>query len=187
MSKSIYTPEQQAENREKAAIYKDRRLELGLSQRQLARMAGISRKTVGSLEGGEKLPKWDTRQKIRCALGMPEERYYTQEQRNAILAELIEHEVIEWEIRRNMQTLKRIGASAFLDDLRQDCAVCAIRAIDRFQLEGAACVKTFVKKNLRGFIKNWILVFRLHGMSGRTHPIPQVAVYSLDALMEERL
>lgn len=117
---------------------------------------------------------------------MPEDCFYTVAERNMVLAELIEREVIEWEIRCNMRTLKRIGAIMFLEDLRQDCLVVAMRAIDRFRPDRGASVETFVKKNVRPFIKQWILSFRLHGMVIDFRSIPQVTVYSLDALAEER-
>ena len=182
---SVYTQEQRAENREKAAPIKQRRLALGLTQKQLAAKAGMSHHTVIAWETGICLPRWDTRQKIRRALGLPEERYYTAEQRNAILADLMEQDIIEWEIRHRIQVLKRIGAASFIDDLRQDCLVCALRAIDRYQPDSTASVVTFTKKNVRYFIQKWILRFRLHGLTASTNSLPRVTVYSLDALIED--
>lgn len=182
---SVYTQEQRAENREKAAPIKQRRLALGLTQKQLAAKAGMSHRTVTAWETGACLPRWDTRQKMRRALGLPEERYYTAEQRNAILADLMEQDIIEWEIRHRIQVLKRIGAASFIDDLRQDCLVCALRAIDRYQPDSTASVVTFTKKNVRYFIQKWILRFRLHGLTASTNSLPRVTVYSLDALIED--
>ena len=182
---SVYTQEQRADNREKAAPIKKRRLALGLTKKQLAAKAGMSHHTVSAWETGICLPRWDTRQKIRRALGLPEERYYTAEQRNAILADLMEQDIIEWEIRHRIQVLKRIGAASFIDDLRQDCLVCALRAIDRYQPDSTASVVTFTKKNVRYFIQKWILRFRLHGLTASTNSLPRVTVYSLDALIED--
>ena len=64
--------------------------------------------------------------------------------------------------------------------------ICALRAIDRFQPDGAASIKTFVDKNVDFFIKRWIVKFAMHGLSGKVHySLPDISVLSLDALMEE--
>ena len=71
-------------NKKKAAIYKERRIALGLSQKQLIQKAGVGLHTIHRIENGKNWPRWETRQKIRHALGMPEERVYSIEERNAI-------------------------------------------------------------------------------------------------------
>lgn len=66
----------------------ERRMELGISQHELARLAGVHYQTVHRMETGVQVPIWETRQKLRRALGMPEERYITVQQRNEIFTEL---------------------------------------------------------------------------------------------------
>lgn len=73
MGKVHYTPEQVAANKANAAPYKERRLALGLSQKQLAQKAGIDESGYRRMELGQSVPIWETRQKIRRVLGMPEE------------------------------------------------------------------------------------------------------------------
>ena len=75
-------------NREKAAPYVERRVALGLTKKELAEKAGLAVSTIRGMEAGRCAPCWETRQKIRKALGMPEERYYTAEERNALFLEL---------------------------------------------------------------------------------------------------
>ena len=187
-SKVSLTDEQLAireANRQKAAVYKERRIALGLSQEQLAQKAGIDRSTVSHMESGQYSPLWETRQKIRYALGMPEERLYSIRERNAVFLELQAQDTIEWIVRENLSTLKAMGAIPYLEDFRQDLALCAIRAIDRFQAYGGALLKPFVKKSIKFFAKNWIAKFSMHGVSGEIkYPLPKICVLSLDALME---
>ena len=73
-------------NKKKAVPYKERRIALGLSQKQLAEKAGISVETIANMETGRHLPTWKTCQKIRRALGMPEEQLYSTEQLAAMEA-----------------------------------------------------------------------------------------------------
>ena len=67
-------------NKKKAAIYKERRITLGLSQKQLAKKAGVAIATISNMETGRYQPTWETCQKIRRVLGMPEEQIYSVEQ-----------------------------------------------------------------------------------------------------------
>lgn len=78
-------------NRQKAAIYKERRIALGLSQKQLAQKTGVSYNSIQGMETGKSWPRWETRQKIRHVLGMPEERLYSIRERNAVFLELQAH------------------------------------------------------------------------------------------------
>ena len=71
-------------NRQKAAPYKERRIALGLLQKELAEKAGVAEITIGKMETGQNWPQWETRQKIRRVLGLSEERAYSIEERNAI-------------------------------------------------------------------------------------------------------
>lgn len=172
-------------NRQKAAIYKERRIALGLSQKQLAQKTGVSYNSIQGMETGKSWPRWETRQKIRHVLGMPEERLYSIRERNAVFLELQAQDTIEWIVRENLSTLKAMGAIPYLEDFRQDLALCAIRAIDRFQAYGGALLKPFVKKSIKFFAKNWIAKFSMHGVSGEIkYPLPKICVLSLDALME---
>ena len=175
-------------NRQKAAPYKERRMALELSRKQLAEKAGIELHTICTMEAGKVWPRWETRQKIRRALGMPEERAYSVEERNAIFFELNIEDSVKWAIRKNFSILKAMGAISYLDDLRQDLTLCAIRSIDRFQEDGEASLKTFVVTNLMFFVKDWIAKFNMRGMSGKIkYPLPKIRVFSLDALMESAI
>ena len=105
----------------------ERRQELGISQHKLARLAGVHYQTVHRMEIGTQVPTWETRQKLRRVLGLPEERYITVQQRNEIFMEL--ERPIWCVINQNRRILTALHAD--LDDVYQDLALCAIRAIDR--------------------------------------------------------
>jgi len=96
-------------NRQKAAPYKERRMALELSRKQLAEKAGIELHTICTMEAGKVWARWETRQKIRPALGMPEERAYSVEERNAIFFELNIEDSVKWAIRKNFSILKAMG------------------------------------------------------------------------------
>lgn len=184
----IYSVEQLAvweSNRQKAALYKERRIALGLSQKQLIQKAGVGLHTIHRIENGKNWPRWETRQKIRHALGMPEERVYSIDERNAIFFELQIEDSIEWVVRKNISTLKAMGAIPYLEDFRQDLTLCAIRSIDRFQADGGAMLKTFIETIVTLSAKRWIAKFSMRGMSGKIeYPLPKICVFSLDALRE---
>lgn len=187
-SKVSLTDEQLAireANRQKAAVYKERRIALGLSQEQLAQKAGIDRSTVSHMESGQYSPLWETRQKIRYALGMPEERFYSIKERNAIFLELQEQGLITWIVRKNTSFLHAIGASSYLDDLSQELSVHVIRSIDHFRPDGGASLVTFVTRSTTLFVKYWARKFYMHGLTGSvSYPLPRVSVLSLEALKE---
>ena len=106
----------------------ERRQELGISQHELARLAGVHYQTVHRMEIGTQVPTWETRQKLRRVLGLPEERHFTVEQRNEIFMEL---ECPIWcVINQNRRILDTLHAD--VEDVFQDLALCAIRAIDRY-------------------------------------------------------
>ena len=172
-------------NRQKAAPYKERRIALGLSQKQLAEKASMGISTIVSMETGKNWPIWKTRQKIRRVLGMPEERTYSVEERNTIFFELQIEDSIEWVVRKNISTLKAMGAIPYLEDFRQDLTLCAIRSIDRFQADGGAMLKTFIETIVTLSAKRWIAKFSMRGMSGKIeYPLPKICVLSLDTLRE---
>lgn len=163
----------------------ERRKELGLSMRQLARMAGIHYKTVEKMEAGSQTPTWDTRQKLRRALGLPEERYFTVQQRNEIFMTLENR--IRIVINQNRNILTVIHAD--LDDVYQDLALCAIRAIDRYDPQkSTASVKTFVMSNVEAHIKNTFEYFRCRGLGGvAARNLGSGVVVSLDYVLEAGL
>lgn len=171
-------------NREKAQPYIERRLALGLKKKELAEKAGITACAIQAMESGRNWPCWDTRQKLRRVLEMPEERSYTAEERNILFLEMEDN--IHWLIRRNMTRICRVHMD--VDDLYQDLAVCALRAIDRFQPCEEATLKTFVERNMSFHLERKLVQFCMHGLSGKVHyPLPNITVFSLEALMEEGL
>lgn len=173
----------EAENRERAMPYISRRKALGLTQKELARRTGIHPRTISCMESGKNYPCWETRQKIRRVLGMPEERFCSEEERNAIFLELEAQDIIRLAIQGNYRPLRAVHAD--LDDLYQELAICALRAIDRYRPEERAALKTFVERNMDFFIKRWIVKVVMHGLSGKVHyPLPDVRVVSLNELME---
>ena len=163
----------------------ERRQELGLSMKQLAMMAGICPQTVYRMEAGEQVPTWETRQKLRRVLGLPEERYITVQQRNEIFAEL--ERPIWCVINQNRRILAALHAD--LDDVYQDLALCAIRAIDRYDPQKSmATVKTFAMKNVEAHIKKSFEFFRCRGLSGAAaRNLESGVVVSLDFMLEAGL
>ena len=147
-------------------------------------MAGVDVSTIRGYEAGKYWPCWETRQKVRRALGMPEERSYIEDKRNELFLEM--EESLHWLIRKNWNRICRVHMDS--DDLYQDLAVCALRAIDRFQPDGKATLKTFVERNMAFLLEKKLVQFCMHGLSGKLHyPLPGITVYSLEALMEEGL
>ena len=172
--------EQERLNREKAMPYKEQRLALGLTQKELAQKAGVSRRTIIDMECGSHTPFWETRQKVRRALGMPEERYFTIEERNRIFAKLQQQGVINWVIGKNKRILWDCRSD--MDDLYQTLVLHTIRAIDRYDPGKGASVKTFTVCQLEGAVKRWAASHRKHGITGKS-PFP-FRVVSLNAMME---
>lgn len=172
-----------AANREKVKPYIERREALGLSQTDLAAKIGVSATAIGNIESGRHFPRWEIRQKIRRALGMSEERFCSEEERNEIFFELENQGVSRYVIRKNYHKLRAINAD--FDDLYQDLAMCTLRAIDRYQPGERATLKSFVVCNMEFFIKQWIVKAVMHGLSGKiSYPLPDVRVISLNDLME---
>jgi len=170
-------------NWERAREYAERRCALCLTQAQLAKKADVHVSTIVALENGRTWPVWDTRQKIRRALGMPEERYYSVAERNALFLEM--QESITWIVRKNQRRIQAVHMSP--EDVWQDLAVCALRAIDRFRPDGGAALKTFVERSANFKLEDLLVKFYLHGLSGKLHyPLPDIYVNSYDALMEAR-
>ena len=163
----------------------DRRQELGISQHKLARLAGVHYQTVHRMEIGTQVPTWETRQKLRRVLGLPEERYITVQQRNEIFMEL--DRPIWCVINQNRRILTALHAD--LDDVYQDLALCAIRAIDRYDpSKSTASVKTFAMKNVEAHIKKSFAYFRCRGLSGAAaRNLESGVVVSLDYMLEAGL
>lgn len=163
----------------------ERRQELGISQRELAQMAGVHYQTVHRMEAGVQVPLWETRQKLRRVLRLPEERYITVEQRNEIFMEL--ERPIWCVINQNRHVLTALHAD--LDDVYQDLALCAIRAIDRYDpSRSTASVKTFAMKNVEAHIKRSFAYFRCRGLGGAAaRDLESGVVTSLDSMLEAGL
>ena len=163
----------------------DRRQELGISQHELARLSGVHYQTVHRMEVGKQVPTWETRQKLRRVLGLPEERYITVQQRNEIFMEL--ERPIWCVINQNRHVLTALHAD--LDDVYQDLALCAIRAIDRYDpSKSMASVKTFAMKNVEAHIKKSFAYFRCRGLGGAAaRNLERGVVVSLDFMLEAGL
>lgn len=163
----------------------DRRQELGISQHELARLAGVHYQTVHRMEIGTQIPTWETRQKLRRVLGLSEERYITVEQRNEIFMEL--ERPIWCVINQNRRILDPLHAD--VDDVFQDLALCAIRAIDRYDPnKSLASVKTFAMRNVEEQIKKTCAYFRCRGLGGTTaRNLESGVVVSLDFMLEAGL
>ena len=163
----------------------ERRQELGISQHELAQLAGVHYQTVHRMETGVQVPIWETRQKLRRALGMPEERYITVQQHNEIFMEL--QRPIWCVINQNRRILTALHAD--LDDVYQDLALCAIRAIDRYDPQkSTASVKTFAMKNVEAHIKKSFEYFRCRGLGGAAaRNLESGMVVSLDFMLEAGL
>lgn len=163
----------------------ERRQELGISQQELARLAGVHYQTVHRMETGAQVPTWETRQKLRRVLGLPEERYITVEQRNEIFMEL--ERPIWCVINQNRRILAALHAD--VDDVYQDLALCAIRAIDRYDpSKSTASVKTFAMKNVEAHIKKSFAYFRCRGLGGAAaRNLESGVVVSLDFMLEAGL
>ena len=134
-----------AERFKRYALYRARRLELGLQQEELARLAGVAVQTISAMESGSRDVHWATRQKIRKALGWPEERYFTVEERNAELLRM--ENIIHWVLNRHREYLLEAGAD--LEDAYQDLLLCAIKAIDRYDPSGGAMIENYLIAQLK--------------------------------------
>ncbi len=52
------------------------RTEAGLTQETLARLVGVTRRTIGSIERGEYVPSVTLALRLQCALGVPVDRIF---------------------------------------------------------------------------------------------------------------
>ena len=157
--------------------------ELSVSQHQLARMSGVHYNTIHRMCVGTQVPTWETRQKLRHALGMQEERYFTTEQRNDIFLDL--ETAIRCVMSKNECAIRAVRADK--EDVFQDLSCCAIRAIDRYDpTRFDANVKTFVMKNVELHIKQVIENFRKCGFVGHAAiGLKTGTVVSLDSMVED--
>lgn len=159
-----------------------RRLELGMTQKELAKRAGVGDGTLRAIESGRHAPTWETRQKLRRALGMPEERYFTIEERNEKLLQM--ENIIQWVVNSHYATIQRLGMDR--SDVFQELAVCAIRALDRWYVrENGATLETYVIRNLMGRMKHLIHQHNAGGLvGGAAKNSNGPLTISLDWLME---
>lgn len=177
-----YDEEKIARAGEAAPLLK-RRLELEMSQVELARKSGVGLKTIRDIEAGYHAPTWETRKKLRAALGMSEERYYSIEDRNKMVLHM--QNILQWVITDYNSAILRLGMD--YQDVLQELNLCAIRAIDRFYpRDGGASVETYVIRNLMGRMKNLIHKHNAGGMVGGAAKNSNVPlVVSLEQLMEQ--
>lgn len=136
--------EKQAMLMERYAPYRERRIELGLTQAELAQRAGLKADTISTMETGKNEPLWKTRQAIRKALGWPEELYYTVEERNKLLLEM--ESTIKWVLKHHKEYFRE--ANVDLEDAYQDLTLRAILSIDRYQPSFMVPIRTFVLRQL---------------------------------------
>lgn len=176
-----YTAEQIASNKERVALFREKRLARGWSQKRLAEEAGIDESGLRRIELGQTRPTWETRQKLCRALGLPEERHFSTEERNTIFMSL--QEEIQWTVRKNMRVIKSIAGDP--EDVCQELYIEALRAIDRYVPSGTATVKTFVMRNVDRYINRIIVRQYRHGLTGKvSYPLAQISVVSLENLTE---
>ena len=162
---------------EKYAPYRDRRLELGLTQTELAQKAGLKKMTVSWMECGRSEPTWASRQKIRQALGWPEERYYSVEERNELVLRM--GNIIGWVLNQHREYLREAGVD--LEDARQDLTLRTIVSIDRYQPVGDVPIENYVMKQLLFEVKTirWRAIAK--GLTGKgSRWLPFRTVVSLD-------
>lgn len=176
-----YDPEKAARI-EKYTPYRDRRLELGMTQAELAKKAGVNDNTISVMECGISEPLWTTRQKIRKALGWPEEHFYTVEERNEILLRL--NNAIWWVLSLHREYLR--DARVELEDAYQDLVLCAICAIDRYDPSGGAVVDNYVISQMIFEVRNIRTRALAKGFTGKdARRLSRGTLLSLDALTEE--
>jgi hypothetical protein len=90
-------------------------------------------------------------------------------------------------INQNRRVLTAVHAD--LDDVYQDLALCAIRAIDRYDpSKSTASVKTFAMRNVEAQIKKSFEYFRCRGLGGAAaRNLESGVVVSLDFMLEAGL
>ena len=174
-----YTAEQIAANKESVALFREKRLARGWPQKRLAKEAGIDESGLRRIELGQTRPTWETRQKLCRALGLPEERYFSTDERNTIFMSL--QEEIQRTVRKNARVIKSVFGDP--EDVCQELYLEALRAIDRYVPSGAATVKTFVMRNVERYINRIIIRQYRHGLTGVIYyPLEQISVVSMEVL-----
>ena len=164
---------------EKYAPYRKRRLELGMRQEALAKKAGVTQNTIWTMECGICEPLWQNLQNIRKALGWPEERYFTVEERNEQLLRM--QNISRWVLIHNREYLLEGGAE--LEDAYQDLTLRAILSIDRFQPVEGISLESFVITQLMYEVKTIRRHAAAKGFTGEgSRWMPFRAVVSLDDL-----
>lgn len=113
---------------------------------------------------------------------MPEERYFTIEERNEKLLQM--ENIIQWVVNSHYATIQRLGMDR--SDVFQELAVCAIRALDRWYVrENGETLETYVIRNLMGRIKHLIHQHNAGGLvGGAAKNSNGPLTISLDWLME---
>lgn len=169
-------------NPDPAREYIERRLEVGLTQAQLAEKSGVSLKTIKRMETGKCRPNWDNRQKLRRALGIPEERFFSVQERNTKFLELEKY--ISITIKKNWRLVRATRME--YEDIYQELSLQMLRAIDRYEGKNEANLKTFFEKTLEYKFKAYLFRHCMHGLSGNPDTAPRFVFSSLDAMLEAR-
>ena len=174
---NIKLDEKRAALVEKYASYRERRLELGLSQGELAQKAGLKKMTISAMETGRCEPLWKTRQMIRTALGWPEEHHFSVEERNKLLLEM--ENIIRWVLFHHKEYFRE--ANVELEDAYQDLTLRAIIVIDRYQPVDDVPIRQYVMKQLMYEAKSIRTRALTKGFTGNgSRWLPYDAVVSLE-------
>lgn len=159
-----------------------KRLELEMSQKELAAASGVGLKTIRDLEAGKHTATWETAQKLRRAVGLPEERFFSVKERNQKLLEMMN--IVQWVMGEYASAIYRLSMDR--EDVFQELALCALRALDRYYpREGGASIETYVIRNLMGKMKHLINKQAAGGLVGGDAKYATVPMtISLEGLIE---
>lgn len=152
-----------------------------MSQKELAAASGVSPLTIRILEAGKRPAAWETMQKLRRAVGLPEERFFSVEERNRKLMGMMN--TIRWVMGNYAPDIHRLSMDR--EDVFQELALCALRALDRYCPREGASVETYVTRSLMGKMKHLINRQAAGGLVGgdaRYTVIPMTV--SMEGLLE---
>ncbi len=149
---------------------------------QLAERSDVSLTTINRFETGKCQLHWDSRQKLRRVLGMPEERVFSVQERNEKFLELKKY--IGITIKKNWRLVRATRME--YEDVYQELSLQMLRAIDRYEGKNEANLKTFFEKTLEYKFKTYLFRHCMHGLSGDADKCPRFVFSSLDAMFEAR-
>ena len=141
-------------------VLKAARESLGMTKTATAAAIGVAMNTYRLWELGTHTPLPELAPRVSQvlnipleqvpALGWPEARHFTVEERNAELLRM--DNIIHWVLNRHREYLLEAGAD--LEDVYQDLALCAIKALDRYDPSGGATVENYLITQLKSEVKN---------------------------------